>query len=78
MDLAGGTVGSTGRDVFHAAVAASPAAAHNGRETAVATQAILTELDVLRLPALAEVCRRVGREACKTSVRASSHRTFPA
>ena len=78
MNLAGGTVGITGRDVFHAAVAASLASAHNGRETAVATQAILTELDFPRPPALAEVYRRVGREACKTSVRASNHRTFPA
>lgn len=63
MILAGGAVGVTGRDVFHAAATASLAASRNGREAAIAAQAILAELDLLPLPTVAAVYHRVGREA---------------
>ena len=63
MIPAGGAVGVTGRDVFHAAAAASLASSRNERDTAMAAQANLTELDLLAMPTVAEGYRRVGREA---------------
>lgn len=63
MILAGGAVGVTGRDVFHAASAASLASTRPGRETTVAAQMIRAEFDLLALPGVAAVYRRVGRDA---------------
>ena len=61
--LAGGTVGVTGLDAFHAAVAASMASARNDRETALTARMIREDFDLLALPGVAAVYRRVGRDA---------------
>ena len=63
MILAGGTVGVTGRDAFHAATAASLASTRSSREAALAARMIRADFDLLTLPGVAAVYRRVGRDA---------------
>ncbi len=63
MILAGGTVGVTGRDAFHAAVAASLASTRSSHETALAARMIRADFDLLALPGVAAIYRRVGRDA---------------
>ncbi len=61
--LAGTSVGVMGREVFHAAAAASLASARSGRETALGGRMVREEFDLLGMPAVAEVYRGVGRDA---------------
>ena len=63
MILAGGTVGVTGRDAFHAATAASLASTRSSREAALAARMIREDFDLLALPGVAVIYRRVGRDA---------------
>ena len=63
MILAGGTVGVTGRDAFHAATAASLASTRSSREAALAARMIRADFDLLTLPGVAAVYRRIGRDA---------------
>lgn len=61
--LAGDAVGVMGREVFHAAVAASLASVRSGRETVLGAQLIRDEFNLLGTPDVAAVYRGVGRDA---------------
>lgn len=63
MNLVGGAVVITGRDILHAAAAASLTSTRSARETVMAAQLIRAEFDLLRLPTVAAAYRRVGRDA---------------
>ncbi|MCY4005090.1 MAG: hypothetical protein OXF33_15455 [Rhodospirillales bacterium] len=63
MMSAGAAVGVAGREVFHAASAASLASTRNGREAVMGAQQIRYEFDLLQVPGVAAVYRRAGREA---------------
>ena len=63
MILAGGAVGVTGPDAFHTAAAASLASARSGIETAQTARMIRAVFDLLALPGVAAIYRRVGRDA---------------
>ena len=63
MILAGAAVGVAGREVFHAAAAASLASTRNRHDTVIGARQIQDELDLLQVPEVAAVYRRVGREA---------------